>query len=267
MLKKLVIAAAAVVVGLLIVKKTHVGSLMQVWWKDTSCWVTRQVPPETRIKQLKIEVDRIDGDIKHAVNQMVKQEVARDELRQEIEGLKKRQDQRKKDVKVLKDGLEQGSTKVSLNGHTYGETSAQFRLDGLVAEFKTGAEALKVKQELLKSKDEQLDLADQRITRIRQKKGELSELVVKMESQLELLRLKQVDNSAIEVNDTQVNKADLLAQDIKRMLAEEEKKAEKYARYGLTVTAPRTETEDRTRAESIKAAKEVLADEEVAGNK
>jgi chromosome segregation ATPase len=266
MLKKLVIAAAAVVVGLVLLRTTTMGSLAQVWWKNAGNWVQRQVPPETKIEQLKLEVGKIDKDITKAINQLVVVEVGYEKLQQETENLKARQVQRKKDMTVLSEALEAGSKQVSLNSQTYNSDTAQRMLDRAVAEFRTGREALKVKEELLKNKQEQRDLADQRIKEIQGRKAELVELVGKLETQLELVKLKKTQ-SRIEISDSQVSKCDRLAEDIKTLLAEETKRAEKYQRYGLVTSTAPTVKEEKSRAESIKAAREVLAEEGVAGDK
>jgi len=266
MLKKLVIAAAAVVVGLFLLRTTTMGSLAQVWWKDAGNWCSRQVPPETKLKQLKLEVGKIDGDIVKAVNQLVPVEVAHDELKKAIDALKARQVQRKKDMAVLSEALGAGSTQVSLNEQTYSSDNAQRMLDRYVAEFKTGREALKVKEELLKNKKEQMEFADQRIQELKDRKAQMVELVGKLEAQLELVKLRKTQ-SRIEVSDSHVTKCDQLAEDIQRLLAEETKRAEKYQRYGLVPSTAPTVKEEKSRAESIKAAREVLAEEGVAGDK
>ncbi len=265
MLKKLVIAAAAVVVGLVILKKTDLGSLMQVWWKDAGAWCSRQVPPETRIKQLKLEIGKIDNDIRAAVNSLVKQEVIFRDLDGDVKALKAVQETRKKDMYTLIEALESNSTRVSFHEQSYSPEVAQIKLESLKTAYENGKQTLKLKEQNLKVKVEQLELADQRIKKIQSKKEELTTLVAQMEAQLENLRLKQVDNS-VPVNDTQVSKCETLARNLKSLLAEEEIKAEKLARYGLT-PAPSTEPAKdtaRSRVESIKAAKAVLND--VAGD-
>jgi hypothetical protein len=268
MLKKLLIAAAAVVVGLLIVRKTQVGSLLQVWCKDATTWASRQVSPETRIKQLKIEVEKIDRDIKKAADQLITVELDRKDLKSDLEGLKARQAHRKTEMTALVDGLEspKSTTRVSFNAQVYSAEAAQRKLDGLTAEYEIGQKALKAKEELLRNKDALYDTTDQRILAIRSKKEELQALVGQLETQLELVRLKQVENQ-IHVSDSQASKADALAQDIKRMLAEETIRGETYTRYGLAPTNPKTVKEEKTKAETIKAARKALANEdaEVAG--
>jgi chromosome segregation ATPase len=264
MLKKLLIAAAAVVVGLLIVKKS---SLVQVWLKDTSSWFSAQVSPETRIKQLQLEIGKIDGDIRTAVNALVKQEVAYKELEGDVKGLQVRVDQTKQDMLGLIDALEKNSTQVSFQGQKYSNEVAQIKLEGLQAKYENDKKTLKIKEQNLKVKAGQLEVADQRIKKIQTKKEELSTLVVQLEAQLANLRLKQVDNN-IPVNDSQVSKCENLARNLKNMLAEEEIKADKLARYGLMPqnNEQSTTVEKRTTKDSIKAARAALADEDkVAG--
>jgi chromosome segregation ATPase len=261
MLKKLLIASAAVVVGLLIVNKTQLGSLLQVWCKDASHWASRQVSPETRIKQLKLEVKKIDDDIKKAADQLITVELDRKDLKSDLESLKARQAQRKTEMTALLDGLEKATARVSFNDQVYSADAAQWKLDGLTAEFEIGQKALKAKEELLRNKDALYDTTDQRILAIRAKKEELQALVGQLETQLELVRLKQVENQ-IHVSDSQASKADALAQDIKRMLAEETIRAETYGRYGLNPASPKTVKEEKSKAESVKAARKALANEE-----
>ncbi len=259
MVKKLLIAAAAVVVGLVIVKKTDLGSLVQVWWKEAGGWCSRQVAPETRIKQLKLEIGKIDNDIRSATNSLVKQEVAYRELKGDVEGLKTVQANREAEMRALADALEANSTKVVFNNQTYSPDVAQIRLDGLNQAYRVGKQTLKQKEANLRVKTEQLELADQRIKRIQSKKEELTTLVAQLEAQLENLRLKQVDRS-IPVNDTQVSKCENLARNLKAMLAEEEIKVEKYARYGLLPSTAEPAKEAHTsRAETIKATRAALA--------
>jgi len=265
MLKKLLIAAAAVVVGLLIVKKS---SLVQVWLKDATSWCSSQVAPETRIKQLQLEIGKIDGDIRTAANSLIKQEVAYRELRADIDGLRARMDQTKTDMLALIKALETDSKQVSFQGQSYSNEVAQIKLEGLQAKYENDKKTLKLKEQNLKVKTEQLEVADQRIKKIQSKKEELTTLVTQLEAQLANLRLKQVDNN-VQVSDSQVSKCENLARNLKNMLAEEEIKVEKYARYGLLPqnNAEQNATaEKRTTKDSIKAARAALVDEDkVAG--
>jgi chromosome segregation ATPase len=266
MCKKLVIAASAVVVGLVVLRWTDLGSLIQVWWKDAAACCQRQIPPETRIKQLRLEIGKIDGDIKSAVDKLVTHEVAFKRLKDNVEELKAEQKQRREDMTALINALEQDNTRVSFKNQSLTAEAGQHKLDALRAKYEIGKESLKFKEQLLKTKTEQLELADQAIRKIKDKKIELTTLVEKLEAQLELVRIKQMDNK-IEVSNSQVSKCEKLSENLKQMIAEEELRAEKYAQFGLTTDAPsRAAKDQRSKAESLKAAREILADDDkVAG--
>jgi hypothetical protein len=89
----------------------------------------------------------------------------------------------------------------------------------------------------------------------------LTTLVAKLETQLEMLRLKQVENGTVDVDDSQVSKCVELSENLKQQISKEEIRAKEYSRYGLTAGANTTEKEpQRSKAESIKAAREALGD-------
>lgn len=267
MLKKLVIAAAAVVVGLVILKKTDLGSLMQVWWKDAVSCAQRQVAPETRIKQLKMEIGKIDEDIKTAINGLVKVEIAHDKVKADLASLKSTQEQRAKDMQTLATALKQSSKEVTFNEQRLQADIAQNTLRSLTTQFKTGKEQVKEMEERFGVLAEQLQLADEQITKLKNKKDELIAVAGKLESKLARLRIKQLD-TGVEVNDTQVNKCERLANMTDEALQEMDKRAEKYARYGLTPTTPTVKVQ-KNKEDAIKAAEAELAKdqtEKVAGN-
>jgi len=255
MLKKLLIAAAAIVVGLVIVKKTTLGSLAQVWWKDAGTWCSRQVAPETRIKQLKLEIGKIDGDIRGAINKLVKVEIEQDRLKTDITALQARQDQRAKDMKALAVSL-----KTSVSTGQKDENT----LRSLTAQYRAGKDELASREERLAVLNEQLELADEQITRLKNKKEELLALADKMDSELARLHIKELD-SGVTVNATQANRAEELANQINETIQERTKRAEKYARYGLTKAAPARVKQNKE--DAIKAAEDVLGDQKVVAGK
>jgi chromosome segregation ATPase len=256
MVKKLVIAAAAVVVGLVIVKNTTVGSLLRVWWQDTGTFCSRQVSPETRIKQLRLEITKIDDDIRSAINKSIKIEVDHDKLKADIAGLQARQDQRAKEMKSLTASLKEVSNSPQKDEDT---------LRSLTAQYKSGKAELANRQERLVELAAQVELADEQITMLKNKKDELLARASKQESELARLQNKELA-TGVTVSCTQANRAEELADQIDESLQERVKRAEKYAKYGLTRTAPARVKQNKD--DVIKASEEVLpADQKVVAGK
>jgi len=250
MLKKLLIAAAAVVVGLVIVKKTHMGSLVQVWWKDAGGWCSRQVSPETRIKQLRVEIGKIDDDIRTSINKLIKIEVEHDRLKADITGLRARQDQRAEQMRGLTAFLRKTSTPSQKDEDT---------LVSLTSQFKSGKAELTSREERLSVLSEQTSLADEQITKLKNKKDELLATADRLDSELARLLIKEVD-SGVSVSTTQASRAEDLANQINETLQERTKRAEKYAHYGLTQPAPARVKQNKE--DAIKAAEDVLGEQQ-----
>jgi len=258
MAKKLVIALVAILAGIVVYRYS---TLVQVCVNDCGGWFTRQVPPETRIKQLRLEIARIDRDVDKAINKVVKVEGDRNKLRDDVVALKDKQKERKDELKVLLDAVEAGAATVTFRNSTYAGEELQDRLDNVRKDYENSKETLKLKEQLLKSKNDQLEAADKQIRKITDKKKDLTALVGELELRLEQLRLKQIENG-IQVNDSQVNRAEALAQEIKDRIAEEDRKAETYAKYGL-LPPQRKEKERASKIDSIRAAREALSEDEV----
>jgi chromosome segregation ATPase len=262
MLKKLVIVAAAVVVGLGIIRFTKVGrecgGLAELWWSKSGDWAKNSISPETRIEQLEMEIGKINRDIRAAINKRADLKADYVMLKDEVDALKAKQEQRKKDLLVLADLLEQGSPQVVFQGYSYVAKTAQQKLDGLKTAFETGEQSLKAKSNLLAAREERLVLAERQILKIQQKQTELTQLVDQMKTQLANIRMKQMENNTADFDESQVSKCVSLQQDLKRMLLKEEALAEEKARFlGTPVTVPARD--ESSIADSIKAARAAVA--------
>jgi len=274
MLKKLVIAAAAVVVGLGIIRFTkpgkELGGMVELWWHNSGNWAKNQIAPETRIEQLEMEIGKISKDVRAAVTKRADLKADYLMLKDDVDALKTVQNQRKKDLLTLADLLERNSSEVVFKGHSFGARTAQQKLDSLKTAFETGDQAFKAKNDLLAAKAQRLELAEQHILKIQQKQAELTNLVDQMKTQLASIRMKQIENNVTDFDDSQVSKCLALQQDLKRMLLKEEALSEEKARFGLTTPMRTPTADDRSIADSVKAARaavgaEVKADAKPAG--
>jgi chromosome segregation ATPase len=272
MLKKLVIAAAAIVVGLGIVKFTKVGQqiggVVKVWMHKSGDWCKNQITPETRIEQLELEIADINKDVRTAVSERADLKAKYLKLKDEVDALKAVQEERKKDLLALADVLEQGSAnEVSFKGLSYSTRSAQLKLDNLKTAYELGEQTLKAKNNHLDAKAQQLELAQENILLIQKKEGELRNQVEQMKIQLADVRQKQSENNAT-VNNSQIAKCEQLLEEVKDAIRLERVRAEENARFGLTSPVSTPAREERNLADSIKAARKAVgADDKVAGNK
>jgi chromosome segregation ATPase len=265
MCRKLFLAAVAVLVALVVIRKTELGTLLQVWWNDARSDWKKQIPPEKRIQMLKVEIAKINDDISRAVTHLATLKTDREELSRSVENLRGKVADRKKTLKAMVEALENGNTYVSA-GEELKANELEARMNLVRKDLDTSKSALKFREEHLKLKSEAYQAASDSIRAIQQKKNELETLVVNLEVQVEQLKMKKVENNWV-LDTTHVSKAEALYAEIQRDLNVEKNKAELYDEFGLTSKRPTTTEEPAaTRQESLKAARAAL-EEEVAGKK
>src|SRR5713226_7045976 len=99
--RKLFWMGAVLVAGLVLAKTTALGSLIQVAWTDTRHGLERAVPPEVQLKQLHVEIDKVDQDIKKNLGVLAAQEVEFQALDDNVAGLRELIGKVKGDVSAL----------------------------------------------------------------------------------------------------------------------------------------------------------------------
>lgn len=267
MLKKLLIAATAVVVGLMIVKFTTAGRLGRVAWSDVKVWCAGQVPLETRIKELRVLADDMDGPIKKARTRLVNLEWEKKRLAERRDALKTTQENRKKDMQVLLEGLEKNSTQVDFKNEVLSAEDAQIKLKTLTAVYQDGEETLKTLDRSYSLKSEQVGFADQRLSQLIGEKTKLVSKAEQLEAQVEHLRVKQLDGAS-EDTEKLVRDARELSSYIEGEISRKEIEIKVDAKHGL---GPKDSpvTKQPSREETLKAARSVLSGSEkvVAGEK
>lgn len=264
MCKKLVLAAVAILVGTAVVRHTSFGSLAQVWWHDAKRAVERQVPPEVQIKQLEVEVGKIDRDIRNNLSRLAAQEVATQNLEEEVAKLRESQTAFRANIDAMAQGLKKidgTKDRVAVNGHNYRASELAIKLEAEVAKFENKKSELKSKEKVLDLKKQALEAAHDRISAMADQKERLRVTIAKFEARQELNRLNAMrDGVGIDLDDSQVARCNEMVTRINTRLAEEDKRLELEIKYGYANAAPKVEPTKPT-AEILKAASKALEEE------
>jgi chromosome segregation ATPase len=268
MCKKLFVTAIAIVVGLLVVKHTQLGSLAQVWWHDARASLEKQIPPDVKIRRLNVEISKIDKDIQRNLSRLASRKVDCLMLEREVADLRDNQRHLKGNIVEMEKALEGRTHKVAFQGDTYSVGEFTHRFDSLVNMYTSRKAELKAKEQLLEEKRRIVEEATKRITTMREQKDELRVTVARLEAQLETLKLRQMQDKVVDLDDSQVSKCNELAAQIKRELLKSEVEAKLYRENGYT-PAPVLERETKSPEEVLKAARRALQEdgEAVAGGK
>jgi len=260
MCKKFVLAALAIFVGTTIIRHTGFGSLVQVWWRDARHAIERQVPPEVQIKQLDVEVGKIDRDIKQNLTRLAAQEVDYQALDANIVALRESQANLRTDIEVMTKGLEDKTERITFKGRNYRIGNLTRKLDTTVATYEAMKSELKSKEKLLETKKQALEAAHARIGEMRDQKEKLRVTVGQLEARLQLARLNATRTN-VDLDDSQVTRCKQLADEINKRLAMEETEQKLQSEYGYCVPLPKFEDVKPT-ADVLKAAKKALEEDE-----
>jgi predicted nucleic acid-binding Zn-ribbon protein len=262
MCKKLFLAAAAILIGTAVVRHTSLGSLAQVWWSDAKKAVEGRVPPEVQIRQLGIEVGKIDRDIKQNLSKLAAQEVDCQNLEENVASLRQNQVALKADITSMTKTLDAGVERTSFKGHSFTASDLAKKLDRSVTLYQTQKTELQSKEQLLAIKKQALEAAHARISAMHDKKEQLSVTVAELETRLQVARLNATRNDAgVDLDDSQVARCTELANEINKRLAVEEKTQAMYAQYGYSNPIPKVE-ENRPTADILQSAKKAIAEDE-----
>jgi chromosome segregation ATPase len=257
MCRKIAIAVGAVLLGLVIVSYTSLPSLAHVKWNDGMAWLDRQVPIETQIKQLRLETDKIDNEIKANLGKLAKMEVETQNLEQNVAALDAEQTTRRAAISAMATSLEDQTVKVSnrdLNGK-------KNQLELAVSTYEVKKEKLKSLKSLLAAKRQTLEAAHEKIGAMKEQRDNLRVTIAKLESRKELLDIK-TQQSQIQVSNSKINECNALAKKISDRLNEEDRVAQLYDKYGFSENPAVAEKNSKSVKEVLSAAREALNDDQ-----
>jgi chromosome segregation ATPase len=258
MFRKVAIAVGAVLLGLVIVCYTSLPSLAHVKWNDFMSWCDRQVPIETKIKQLRLETDKIDNEIKANVSKLAKLEVETQNLEQNVVALKEDQAKRKIEIAGLTKELEKKSQEVAWKKDVKALAN---QLDLAINTYQAKDAKLKNMEILLAAKRQTLEAAHQKISAMKDQRDEIRIAIQKLETRKELVDIK-TQQSTLQFSDSQIAKCNKLIKDVNDQLSLQEKEDELNQKYGFVDNKAIAEQDAKNVREVLSAAKKVLSDDD-----
>jgi chromosome segregation ATPase len=262
MLKKLLIAAVAVIAGMVVLAKTT-GVCPSVWLKDCCKSIRNSVPPETKLKQLKAEIDNIDRDINKNLSRLAHMRVEVDQFDKELDAKRDRQAALRADMREIDGLLDKQTQTVVFHGRKVGAEDLSRRLDMATIEYNGLKEQIKAHEQLLGDKKRTLEAAMNRITEMKNTKEKLRVTAARLETQLELVKMKQMQNQVIDFDESAVSKAQETAKEIETQLRVAEETIKLKTQFGYTADKSAVGTEEtKSKDEVRKAARAALQDNE-----
>jgi hypothetical protein len=260
MLKKLLIAAVAVIAGMVVLTKVT-KITPAVWFGDCCRSVRHMVPPEVQLKQLKADIENIDKDIDKNLGTLARMATEVDDFADKLAGNRDRQAHLRADMGDMQKSLKDQTHKVVYRGKKCDADDLTCRLEMAVTEFNCLKEKVKVQEKILGEKKRTLTAAKERITAMKNEQEKLRVLAVRLEHELELVRMKQIQNQVTDFDDSALSRAQQNARDVETRLREIEKLIEYKKEFGRTDTTTQETIKGKSREEVLHAAKAALRED------
>ncbi len=260
MLKKLLIASVAVIAGTVVLSKvTHISP--RILFGDCCKAVKNMVPPEVQLKQLHADINNIDKEIDKNLGTLARMATEVDQFGDDLARNKDRQAYLKTDISAMHKVLKDQAELVSFRGKKYDADDLTRRLEMAVTEYNCLKEKVKVQEKIYGEKKRTLVAAKERITAMKNEQEKLRVLAVRLEHELELVKMKQIQNQVTDFDDSALSRAQQNAKDVETRLREIEKLIEYKKEFGRTDATTLETIKGKSREEVLHSAKAALQDD------
>lgn len=191
MCKKVLIAALAAVVGLMVVKGTWIGSHFRHMVSSASRQAKDWVPPEREIARLRTELENLGREDDRHYDKVARQAVEVERLERQVAELRKNLQARETSIRTMRASLEGESEFVTYNGERFkrADMVEQVRLDA--RNFQADEETLLSKEEHLKAVRQSLMLNKKKLSDLRVAREQMATELQKLQTALEQERQAQ----------------------------------------------------------------------------
>jgi chromosome segregation ATPase len=205
MLKKLLIAAVAVTIGVFLVHSTKLGGLVRVKWKDAAAWCNKQVPVETEIARLRDEIARLGNDTKAHCGVIAEEAVKVDDLKRSVSQIEAKLELQKKKIVTMKEALADGNKRVAIGDNEYPRNKVEKQLARDFESYKICEAQLAAQKKLLESRESCLAKAKEQLVAMQETRRDLEVEVSKLEADYNTLKVAQT-KSKFNLDDSALSK-------------------------------------------------------------
>ena len=219
MLKKgLIVGAAAALLLALLFGSPFIKSHVSTWWEDGKQFVNELESTRNQIKRARIMIKDLTPVIADCEHKVAQQEVAVDDLRDQVEKISTDLAARKSDIMRLKSHLDNGGGTFYVAARSYSEDRVREDLTLRLAKFKAREEHRNNLEEILLARERGLKAVQNKLTEMRSAKSQLEIEVEGLESRLEMIEVKQVASDVQVVDDSALSEVKELMKGIKTRL-------------------------------------------------
>jgi hypothetical protein len=258
MIKKIGIAALAVVAGMFILRSTHLGAYARTAWHKVRTGIKHEVPIEFQIDTIRQEVTQLMPDMRKNISLVARETVELQRLREQVNDTHAKLDKELESVADLRNSLLSATATVSYNGRSMSVERAEALLARKVDACKSCQSELKAKEDLVEAREQGLEAERDKLAAMKSQKEQYEVQIAQLEAQLKTLRLAQA-RSNFQLDDSRLSRIKGMIADVRSQMQVEEKTAELVGQFCDEETPPAAKPV-KSKADVIQAANELLGE-------
>jgi len=245
MCKKVLIASLAILAGVALLSSTRLGSHVRLWWKKANVALQKQVPVETEIERLRMELTRLQQDERRYNSALAEEMVAVDSLKEQIADAEAVLKRKKDRLLTMRNALKNDGERVSINGNEYDRAKVEKTVLREYDSFKSAQRAVKAQKDLLAAREKGLVAARERVKAMKETKRDLEVELARLEAEMKAVRVAQT-RSKFNFDDSKLSSIKRDVQELQKRVKVEQKKIELEAENTDVIdTTPKPKTADR----------------------
>ena len=217
MIKRAILVASGLGLTTLVLFGRDAASYVSTSYHRVTESVQDRVPVDFQIDRAKQMVRDLDPEIRRSMHVIAKEEVALEQINQQIAGNQDKADKDKKDILHLQSDLGQNKNVYQYASHTYTCDEVKQDLARRFSRFKVADDTLASMKQMRDARQKNLDAAQQKLTAMVSARRKLEVDVQNLEAKRKLVEVAQASSEYV-FDDSQLARAKELITDIRTRL-------------------------------------------------
>ena len=245
MIKRTILVVTGLGLTTLVLFGRDAASYVSTTYHRVTSSVQDRVPVEFQIDRAKQMVRDLDPEIRNSMHVIAKEEVAVEQLNQQIAGNQSKADNDKKDILRLQSDLGQNKGVYQYASHTYTSDEVKQDLARRFSRFKVCDDTLSSMKQMRDARQKNLDAAQQKLSAMVNARRKLEVDVQNLEAKRKLVEVAQASSDYV-FDDSQLARAKELINDIRTQLDVAAKLANADANVEVEIPLDETAPSDIT---------------------
>lgn len=217
MIKRTILVVTGLGLTTLVLFGRDAASYVSTTYHKLTSSVQDSVPVEFQIDRAKQMVRALDPEIRHSMHTIAKEEVAVEQLNQQILSSQSKADGEKKDILRLQSDLGQNKRVYQYASHSYTPDQVKQDLARRFSRFKVADDTLASMKQMRDARERNLDAAQQKLAAMVNARRKLEVDVQNLEAKRKLVEVAQASSEYV-FDDSQLARAKELISDIRTRL-------------------------------------------------